>query len=250
MHLLDHLFLILIAVIQPVLGGYSNRKYIRLIKTGTPPMRKLAFQQTSLMLWTACAILAVIWLGSNRPFSELGFSAGAGWRFWLGLGLTALVSAYLLYAWRQVRNLSAEERAGTRDSLGDLAFYLPITAQERRWYNFTSITAGFVEEVIYRGFLLWYLLAFMPLWGAVLLSSLIFGIAHSYQGVANMVKITGIGLAMAGLYVLTETIWVPVIAHMLLDLLQGLSIREIFRDAAEHSPGQSSEPDQHRQDPD
>ena len=70
----------------------------------------------------------------------------------------------------------------------------------------------------------------MPLWAAVIVSSLAFGLAHSYQGVQGMMKTGFAGVVLALLYVGSGSIWLPILAHMLLDLLQGLAIRELYRE--------------------
>ena len=91
------------------------------------------------------------------------------------------------------------------------------------------MTAGGVEEIVYRGFVLWYLAFFMPLWGAVIVSSVAFGLGHSYQGVIGGLRCGLVGLAFAIFYVVTGSIWLPIIAHATLDILQGAMIVEILR---------------------
>ena len=70
-----------------------------------------------------------------------------------------------------------------------------------------SITAGVVEEIVYRGFVLWYLANFMPLWAALLLSSVFFGLGHSYQGKSGALRTGLVGLVFAILYVMSGSIW-------------------------------------------
>ncbi len=82
---------------------------------------------------------------------------------------------------------------------------------------------------MYRGFVLWYLFQLMPVWAAVIVSAIAFGLGHSYQGSGGVVRVTALGLAFAALYILTGSIWVPIVGHILLDALQGLSIVEVLR---------------------
>jgi membrane protease YdiL (CAAX protease family) len=70
----------------------------------------------------------------------------------------------------------------------------------------------------------------MPLWGAVIVSSLIFGLGHEYQGVAGIMRTGLVGLLFAVLYVSSGSIWIPIIGHVLFDILQGKTILELFRD--------------------
>ena len=89
---------------------------------------------------------------------------------------------------------------------------------------------GIVEEIVYRGFVLWYLGSFMPLWVAVAVSSAGFGVGHVYLGGASAAVRAGlIGLVFAIYYVLTGSIWLPILAHIAFDILQGVMIVELSR---------------------
>lgn len=125
--------------------------------------------------------------------------------------------------------MSAQERAEQVDSLGKLVHFMPRPGREYRYFFGLSMTAGVVEEIIYRGFLLWYLAQFMPTWAAVLLSSVAFGLSHSYQGLSGGIRTGLVGLGFAVLYVISGSIWLPIIGHALLDILQGAMVVELFR---------------------
>ena len=64
------------------------------------------------------------------------------------------------------------------------------------------------------------------LW-AVLVGAIGFGLAHSYQGVSGMIKVFAMGLAFGGLYLLCGSIWIPMLAHFLVDAIQGLTLVEL-----------------------
>ena len=52
---------------------------------------------------------------------------------------------------------------------------LPKGAAELRWFTALSLTAGICEEILFRGYLIWYLDSYIGLVGAVILSSIAFG---------------------------------------------------------------------------
>ena len=56
-----------------------------------------------------------------------------------------------------------------------------------------------------------------------------FGLAHSYQGAIGTLRTGLAGLAFGIFYVVTGSIWLPIIAHVALDALQGATVHEIFR---------------------
>ena len=60
-----------------------------------------------------------------------------------------------------------------------------------------------------------------------------------FQGAAGVVRVTLIGLAFGIFYVVTGSIWLPMLAHAVLDIVQGATILAILRskdDAATAQP--------------
>ena len=74
---------------------------------------------------------------------------------------------------------------------------LPQSTVELLPYLALAITAGLCEEFLYRGFAMAVLLHVgLPAWAVVLLSSVLFGLAHSYQGRGGIVMTLLIGLIL------------------------------------------------------
>ncbi|MCM3600978.1 CPBP family intramembrane metalloprotease [Robertmurraya korlensis] len=83
-----------------------------------------------------------------------------------------------------------------------------------------SWTAGITEEIIYRGFLIFALTQLFPsfsVWMVFILSSLLFGLAHTYQGFLNVIKTSLFGLFFAILYMGLDSIVPLMILHFLID---------------------------------
>jgi membrane protease YdiL (CAAX protease family) len=102
-----------------------------------------------------------------------------------------------------------------------LAFLLPSTREERAWWWVVCVTAGICEEVVYRGFLLHYfhVLPFhLSLTWALVVSCVIFGIGHFYQGVAGGVQTAVIGFVLGALFVMTGSLVIPIVVHAVMDL--------------------------------
>lgn len=239
MILVDHIFMLLLFVVQPIHGAYAYRRYLRKIAAGEPADRIRLFRETLLLEWVAFAVLAVTWVYFGRSFADFGFVWPGGRNFWIGAMLLIPVCGFLVYSWRKCRTLGADDKARQRQSFGNLVHFLPHTNSEYRTFFGLSITAGIVEETIYRGFAFWYLSHFMPLWGVIAVSSLGFGLGHSYQGAGGIVRVTLIGAVFGAIYVYTGSIWLPIIGHALLDILQGAAVLEILRDqgtGADKSP--------------
>ena len=85
------------------------------------------------------------------------------------------------------------------------------------------VVLGFVgvyEEVFARGFLLTRCRSLVGgTWGPVLISSLLFGLGHLYQGWIGVGQTTLIGVVLAFLTLRWGTLWPAIIAHALLDIV-------------------------------
>ena len=172
-------------------------------------------------LWAAGASLEIdlgIALGTVRPV-DLGLGA------LLGLAAVAGISGV---QWTGDR-LGIEEQPFLRE-------VLPRTPGERVGFVGLSFVAGFGEEIAFRGFLLLALIqAGGPVWMAVGLSSLSFGLVHMYQGWIGVVRTSLLGAVFAVVFLVSGTLWIPIVAHVLIDLLMGLVIGERLLGSSEDS---------------
>lgn len=112
---------------------------------------------------------------------------------------------------------------------------LPRTFWERRAWLLVSLVAGTCEEVVWRGFLFWYLGALLPVLGDVgtlSAAAVVFGVAHAYQGFVGMLGTALGGLLLGALYLATGSLWLPMILHVLTDARIVLLRRELLA----HSP--------------
>ena len=231
MTFVDHIFLFLLLVVQPWYGARSFKQYISEINAGAPANRIKLYNQTIILEWVAVAILGAVWIFYGRSAESLGFTPlHADQPLWWGLGAVAAVCGYLVFTRGRVRRMSTSEKQEQLDSLGELVHFLPQTKPELRRFSWTSLTAGICEEIIFRGFLLWYLSQIMPVWAAVVVSSIIFGLAHTYQGFSGVIRVFAIGLGFGVLYAATGSIWIPIVAHILVDVLQGWIIAALYED--------------------
>jgi len=219
--IVDHLLMLALFVVQPLHGAWAYRRYVARIEGGEAPDRIGQYRDVLIMEWVAFAVLVAVWVFCARPFADLGFVPPRGTGFVAGLVLLVAATAWLGHAWRQARHADDDERRKLAAALGDLVHFLPNTRRTYRVFCGVSVTAGIVEETVYRGFAFWYLAAWLPMWAVVLVSAVIFGLGHSYQGMSGMFRVTAIGIAFGLFYWLTGSIWLPMAAHMILDILQG-----------------------------
>jgi membrane protease YdiL (CAAX protease family) len=221
MTLLDHGLVFIIAIVYPIAGLFGFRRLLQRIAAGESVNRSQLYRNTIIGHWTLFFICIAMWAGEARPWSALGLGLRLDLRFGLGLIFTILGIVVLLMQVRQVKSATQEQLDGIRKRFGKLSLIVPHNGNELARFYGLSITAGIVEEILWRGFLIWYLSQFTPLWAAALISTVGFGLAHAYQGIAHLPQITAVGAAFAGLYLLTGSIWLPIILHAAVDILQG-----------------------------
>jgi membrane protease YdiL (CAAX protease family) len=84
--------------------------------------------------------------------------------------------------------------------------------------------------------LIWYLRALVPPVPAILLASLLFGMAHAYQGTRGVGQTALVGLGMAILYTAGGSLWIPMLLHAFIDLNSGLLAYAFLRREARPAP--------------
>jgi membrane protease YdiL (CAAX protease family) len=87
-----------------------------------------------------------------------------------------------------------------------------------------SVSAGFAEELVFRGYLQ---RQFAALTGsaalALVMQAVVFGVSHGYQGLGACARITVFGLLFGGLAAWQRRLRPGVIAHALTDIIAGLA---------------------------
>jgi hypothetical protein len=109
---------------------------------------------------------------------------------------------------------------------------LPHTPEERRLFWLVSVTAGACEELFYRGFLIWFLMAWMRPLMAVLVSSAIFGLGHIYMGWAQAPKTALLGLLLAFVALSSASLWPAMLLHAVIDWNSGELGYRVMRETA------------------
>jgi hypothetical protein len=117
---------------------------------------------------------------------------------------------------------------------------LPHTEAERYLFWFVAITAGICEEILYRGFLFSFLRESTGMIAAVVLSSIVFGFAHIYQGYRLVPRTAIVGLFLAVVVVLTKSLWPAILIHAAIDFSSGELGFAISRASSDASAAKSA----------
>jgi membrane protease YdiL (CAAX protease family) len=188
------------------------------------------------MLWTLVAAGVALWVFEARAWRSLRLIVPQGWRLLGAIGLVSVLAITYTRTAVKVARSSRSRRIRVQKQFGSVAVALPHTQYELGWFVALSLSAGFCEEFIFRGYLIWAFQWVLGLWGAAALSAVVFTAAHAYQGPKGMAG-AGIAGSLLTVVVLTSGSLFPAIAsHAILDIGQGvlawLVLREV-PDAAE-----------------
>jgi membrane protease YdiL (CAAX protease family) len=180
--------------------------------------------------WGLVAGGAALWLSYDRSWASFGFSVPDGWRLWVAAGLTLLLVAYTVYAVVALLH-DAEARESVRQRHAKLGDFVPHTRTELYRFAGASVTAGFCEEFLFRGYFIWALAPWLGWWGAAALSIAIFASAHAYQGLNGALQ-TGVVATLLTLVVATlGSLWPAIVLHALIDLSSGIIAWLALREA-------------------
>jgi hypothetical protein len=216
---LDTVLLIFAVLVMPAFSAMAGARLAR-----TPPeQRRLLprYWQTIARGWIVAAVLITYWRWMGRPFVWLGLDWPISISGWLGFGVDVLLVAALAFQSLRLRRLLSGNLDRARKALKQIKI-TPRTERELSLFMLVAITAGVWEELLYRGFLIWFLAPSVGLVGAAIVSSVIFGLAHAYQGWRGIVVTTAVGLALAIMYLATKSLWWLMLAHALVDINGGV----------------------------
>ena len=169
-------------------------------------------------------LLGILSLFMGRRLVEppaLGLEAPLSVSNVLWTGALFLVGIGTLLVFRAVRRAMGTEETRLVHQL------MPVTGKEKRLFAGLSLCAGFGEEMAYRGYALTALvLATGSATLALIVTSATFGVLHAYQGLIGVVRTGVVGLIMGAAFLHTGSLWPPIVAHTLIDLVAGLALRK------------------------
>lgn len=148
----------------------------------------------------------------SSTFSMIGL--GPGETLLLGWGLAGVLMIGLVAG--AIAGARVDPETVPREGVGAL---LARNRKEARWTGLLSINAGLVEETFFRALL--FIAVFQTtgsVVAAMLVSTVLFGLAHAYQGVAGVLTSGLLGFFFMVIYAATGALWLVILLHALIDL--------------------------------
>ena len=216
---------------EPVVGHVLHRRFEGRLRTDDGARRSF-YTRLLVLEWGLAVLALVVWLSApGVDAAAVGLRWPQSWPGPIAVAATVLVLGFVVVSTRALRSgglarAAAELRRPGEGRHAEPAVHatlalLPRTTAERRLFTLVGVTAGVCEEWLYRGFLLAVVAAIgggLPTPALVGIGALAFGLAHAYQGVAGIVTTGVLGGVMAGLYLGTGSLLLPVVLHALIDL--------------------------------
>lgn len=211
---MDDALLVFLLVLLPVLSVLQMRVL------GDVEVERMPAYVSSIV--SLSLLGAVSWAVGSRQ----GGSAAVGlvplpWGAFLGWTMALVVAGLAVTV--VFRHLGTA--VGLRES-PLLRVLLPRSARERGAFAVLSVVAGVGEELAYRGYVIGTLAPVLGEVGAALLSTLVFGILHVYQGFLGIARTAALGGLLAWVFLANGSLWPAVAAHAILDILLGVVLAE------------------------
>jgi membrane protease YdiL (CAAX protease family) len=183
----------------------------------------------ALLMWGASALVLWFWIANDVPLSSVGFTPPDGWRLWVPLVLGGAFILLQASGAVKVARLGAAS-ATLRARLGGAEPIMPRTVSELPAFFGVSLTAGFCEELLFRGFLIWVLQPLVGLWIAAALAAVLFALGHAYQGLDGIVRTGLMGVVFTAIVLVTRSLWPAIVLHVAIDALGGVLCWLILRE--------------------
>ena len=175
----------------------------------------------SLILAEWALLRFVVAGGLRRTGTRLRDLMGERWSSWKDVARDAVIALVVWAVWGLAETLA--ERWLGPDTAKAISALLPRGPAEITVWVALSVTAGFCEEAIFRGYLQ---AQFRALTGsaflAILLQAVIFGISHGYQGLRNVIEITVLGALFGALALWRRSLKPGIILHAWTDIFSGI----------------------------
>ncbi|PEA80924.1 CPBP family intramembrane glutamic endopeptidase [Bacillus pseudomycoides] len=189
--------------------------------------RVLFYMRTMSVMWGLTAIMLVTSYFIDIPFEEYGLKLpyidSMSINHLEKENISMLVGACIgiIISFVAIKKSKVFQRH-TEKQMSSFSEMLPTNYRESILWILICITAGITEELLFRSFMMNYLSQLFP-WlsttGVLIISSIIFGLAHIYQGWKGVVGTMILGFLFGRLYVTTGSVYPSMLLHIIIDLL-------------------------------
>jgi len=197
----------LLFVLIAVAGGYADRSGM---VTGAAPTTPQTLRLYASVLAIEWASVFYVWKGTRRR-TRLVDLIGGRWQRASDVLLDVALAAALWALWIGIQSVLPDSHGA--------ASLMPRHSIEKAVWVLVAVSAGFCEELVFRGYFQRQFYAFTgSLAGAVALQTFVFGIGHFYEGPWAVAKVVLYGALFGALAAGRQSLRPGIIAHAWSDL--------------------------------
>jgi membrane protease YdiL (CAAX protease family) len=219
---------------EPFVGYVLHRRFEGRLRADQAARRSL-YRRLLVLEWGLAVVALIVWAAApDVRAAQVGLVLPQRWPGVLSWLACAALLVLVLVSTRTLRSGAlagpppeafrrprpGEARHAEPPGHATLAL-LPRSRSERRLFALVGVTAGVCEEWLYRGLFLAVVAALvprLPTVGLVLVAAAAFGVAHAYQGRSGILTTGVLGGVLAGVYLSTGSLLLPVLLHAAIDL--------------------------------
>jgi membrane protease YdiL (CAAX protease family) len=217
----DLLYVALFAVAWPLFDYFILwPAFLRRLQADPVRARLWIWAVTIVEQWALVAAGVALWLSKGRSWASLGLSDPGGWRLWVSIGLVLLLGVSYARTAARVAH-SPRAQASVRKQFGELSALLPHTRGELYRFVVVSLTAGFCEEFLFRGYFIWTFESWLGWWGAAALSAPFFAALHAYQGRGGVIRTGIVGVILTLVVAIFGSLLPAIALHSVVDIGSG-----------------------------
>ena len=215
------LIFIVLGVLVPWRGRVRLKRLLSQPPGGTKE-KLVLYGATMAFQWAVTVVVAWRAFARGLTSADMGLARGFSAQLFLASAVgTALLCTFQWFNLRRVGRASGP----AVDLMRQLAKrLLPLKSVEFAPYCALALTAGVCEEFLYRGFAMTALSrAGLATWLVVVLTSILFGLAHAYQGRGGMIGTGLLGLVFAVGRSFFSSLAPVMVWHAAVDVIAGVA---------------------------
>lgn len=206
--MIEYILAILLIGVMPARALYKSLRGKR-----DKANRPKTYIQSSAIIVGLLVVLCYAWLRASRAPALLGLDIPLSERGMIGLAIALalfVALAIVEVVTKHKRQGRTDEKAKEKLKNNEL---LPRTRRELTLFLGFALLAGCGWELLYRGFLIWFLVPHVGTMGAVCIAALAYGTAHGYKSRAQFLGSVVSAFAFTIAFVLTGSLWWLMLIH-------------------------------------
>ena len=216
--MIDYVLAILLIVVMPARALYKSRRGAR-----SDADRVKRYVLSSAIIAGLLGILSYAWVHAARTASLLGLDMPLSTRGIVGFAIAAVIVAALALAKVFVkRKNQASKSETTKHRLAGNEFF-PRNRRELCLFLLFALLAGCGWELLYRGFLIWFLVPHTGTIVAICIAAFAYAAAHGYKGRTQFIASIVSAFAFTIAFVLTASLWWLMLIHTAVGVVGGFA---------------------------